>query len=388
MDISLTDPPVIFTEIACAQVRGEAYYRIGVITLNAARSLNALNLDIVKAIQYQLDAWQLDPRIVCIWLESSSDRAFCAGGDIRALYKAGKHNIEAGARVGDTFFQQEYRLDYALHTYPKPVICWGEGIVMGGGMGLMQTADIRVVTPNSRLAMPEITIGLFTDVGAAAFLNRLGVVGRFIALTGVALSAADALHAGLADYCLPVVSRHKLRQGLACLTWGPNPVDNTHLIHEFLGLITQAETVSLPASDLAVREDTLLALCGEDSLVDVEAQMLAYQSDDAWLMAALDTFRQGSALAACLIDAHLHRCRERDLCSIFKADMVLAANIVRQPEFYEGVRALLIDKDQRPKWQYANCHEVPESVINAHFEPPWTTHPLAGLASLNGPDVG
>ncbi|MAD21828.1 MAG: enoyl-CoA hydratase, partial [Halomonas sp.] len=171
---------------------------IGEITLNAERSLNALTLEMIEEILPRLNQWQSDERVVAVLLDSAGEKAFCAGGDVVNLYKAIQG--EGAADFPERFFENEYRLDYQLHTFPKPVICWGNGIVMGGGMGLLSGSSHRIVTETSRLAMPEVTIGLYPDVGASWFLNRLpGGAGRFLAMTGGQINAPDAVHLGLAD---------------------------------------------------------------------------------------------------------------------------------------------------------------------------------------------
>ncbi|HBO7462591.1 TPA: enoyl-CoA hydratase/isomerase family protein, partial [Pseudomonas aeruginosa] len=159
-------------------------FRIGIATLDAEKSLNALSLPMIEALAAKLDAWAEDAGIACVLLRGNGAKAFCAGGDVRKLVDACREQPGEVPALARRFFADEYRLDYRIHTYPKPFICWAHGYVMGGGMGLMQGAGIRIVTPSSRLAMPEIGIGLYPDVGASWFLARLpGRLGLFLGLS-------------------------------------------------------------------------------------------------------------------------------------------------------------------------------------------------------------
>ena len=159
--------------------------RIGIATLDAEKSLNALSLPMINALRDRLDAWAREPQVVCVLLRGNGAKAFCAGGEVRSLVEACRAHPGEVPPLAAQFFAAEYRLDFNLHTYPKPLLCWGHGYVLGGGMGLLQGASTRIVTPSSRLAMPEISIGLYPDVGASWFLSRLpGKLGLFLGLTG------------------------------------------------------------------------------------------------------------------------------------------------------------------------------------------------------------
>jgi enoyl-CoA hydratase/carnithine racemase len=197
--------PVLFEDL----VAGNGA-RIGVTRLNAERSLNALSLEMIDLLAQRLAFWAADPGIAIVVLEGTGDKAFSAGADLHIMHATmiahhaspERDYIRANPYAA-AFFGREYRLDYLIHTYPKPVLCWGHGIVMGGGVGLMSGASHRVLTHESRVAMPEITIGLFPDVGGSWLLERMpGATGLFLALTGARLQASDALFVKLADYCI------------------------------------------------------------------------------------------------------------------------------------------------------------------------------------------
>src|SRR5690554_6159952 len=206
-------------------------HKIGIATLNSERSLNALSLAMIDALEPQLEAWANDDSIVCVWLEGAGEKAFCAGGDIVAMYKAAKDlPKEPVAEVVD-FFTREYRLDYRIHTYPKPLVVWGDGFVMGGGMGLMNGASHRIVTERSRLAMPEISIGLYPDVGGTYFLSRLPEgMGLFLGLTAAQVNAADALWLGMADLALASDQKESTLHSLAAIPWTESVEVNQGLI--------------------------------------------------------------------------------------------------------------------------------------------------------------
>ncbi|WP_256591415.1 enoyl-CoA hydratase/isomerase family protein, partial [Pseudomonas sp. HMWF006] len=189
--------------------------RLGIASLDAEKSLNALSLPMINALSDKLNAWAKDPQIVCVLLRGNGAKAFCAGGEVRSLVEACCAHPGEVPPLAAQFFAAEYRLDYSLHTYPKPLIGWGHGYVLGGGMGLLQGASTRIVTPSSRLAMPEITIGLYPDVGASWFLARLpGKLGLFLGLTGAHMNGRDAIDLDLADRFLLDEQQPELIEGL------------------------------------------------------------------------------------------------------------------------------------------------------------------------------
>ncbi len=228
------------------EVLSEVRNRIAFITLNRPAALNALSLEMVSALRATLRDHAADPHVHAVLLRGAGGRAFCAGGDIRALYQSRK---SSGAMHRD-FFAAEYPLDYCLHFYPKPYIALMDGITMGGGMGLAQGSPIRIVGERSRIAMPEVGIGFFPDVGGSFFLSRApGELGLYLALTGTQIGAADTLYAGLADAYLPRDSVERLEQALSQLAWSGDAradIDRT---------LRELQIAPVPAAPLAaVRE--------------------------------------------------------------------------------------------------------------------------------------
>ncbi|WP_110630835.1 enoyl-CoA hydratase/isomerase family protein [Salinicola salarius] len=363
-------------------------YRIGVITLDAPKSLNALSLGMIDALQARLDAWAADEAIVAVWLEGAGDKAFCAGGDVIALYRAiveGRTNAdpEAVAHRNDEsfvarYFSHEYRLDHAIHGYPKPVIAWGDGIVMGGGIGLMAGASHRVVTPRAQLAMPEITIGLYPDVGASWFLNRMpGRSGLFLGLTGARLNASDALFVGLADRLIDESRREAVIDGLLRADWR----EPASAVGQVLREHASASRTLAPNGEVAPRLDAIAALTDADDDATLIRRVIAAASDgDPWIARAAKNLAAGSPLSARLILRQLSRCRRLSLSEVLREELGLSLACAARGDLAEGVRALLIDKDKTPAWRHRHG-EVPETDIAACFISPWDRdrHPLRDL---------
>lgn len=355
--------------------------KLGVITLDAPKSLHALNLDMIRAIDGALLRWMDDASIACVVLQSSTDKAFCAGGDVRSLRTAVAEqpgvvpNPQALA-----FFAEEYRLDHRIHTYAKPLLVWGGGIVMGGGLGLMAGASHRVVTETTRIAMPEITIGLFPDVGGSWFLGRMpGRSGLFLGLTGAPMNAADALFAGLGDYFLQQDAREPVLDALAQASWRADPQANRQQLDRLLRSFAAPASL-LPVSEVRANFDAIASLTQAPTLQEVVAAIAAYAGDSAWLQKAAHSLAKGAPSSAALVWAMRERTRHLSLAQVFQLELIVAVQCCAHPDFAEGVRALLIDKDGAPQWQPASVGELGERYLNEYFQAPWTTHPLADLA--------
>ena len=345
-------------------VSGGRYIMIA--RLNAPRALNALNLEMVDALSDCLRRWQDDPAVVAVWLEGEGERSFCAGGDVARIHREVTARPAEGADYAAAFFRREYALDHLIHTYPKPLLCWGQGIVMGGGLGLMVGAGHRIVTESTRIAMPEITIGLYPDVGGSWFLNRLpGHCGLFCALTGASLNAADALFLGLADRYIPAARKPRLLEALASLPWqGQQEADNALLLAE---LPRWEERAGLPFSPVREHFDHIQALCDRPTLAEVVEAITTGAEGEGWLAEAGRSLRAGSAVSACVIDRLLRETRHASLTEVFALEARLSPAMVAWSEFMEGVRAQLIDKDRQPRWRHASVRDVPASLLDQLF---------------------
>ncbi|GAA5194203.1 enoyl-CoA hydratase/isomerase family protein [Ferrimonas gelatinilytica] len=368
--------PVLYRTLAT-----ESGHQIGVATLNQAASLNALSLAMVDSLSAQLAAWAKDDNIVCVWLEGEGDRAFCAGGDIRAIYEAAKARPRELTEAVTDFFTREYRLDHQIHRFPKPIVLWGSGIVMGGGLGLMAGASHRLVTETSRIAMPEITIGLFPDVGGTWFLNRMpGHCGRFLALTAYNMNGSDARYVGLADHCVSSERRSALLDALTTLGWHNDSTSNQDLLSSYLRGVEEQDMAIMPPSTLHDHQGEIDDLMAGDTLIEVAEKLRNLESELKWLNRARDSFLAGSPITAHLIWYQLNACEGLTLEQVFQQELVWAVRLAQQGDFVEGVRALLIDKDRNPQWRFTELGEVDQAVMAEIHRSPFSTHPLATLS--------
>ncbi|AOS95798.1 Carnitinyl-CoA dehydratase [Microbulbifer aggregans] len=365
------DPPVLFSR------RGA----LALATLNLPKALNALNLEMIELLDRQLQEWAADDSVACVWIEGSGEKGFCAGGDVVSLYKASNGYGEAPETEYTTeFFSREYRLDYRIHTYSKPVVVWGSGIVMGGGIGIMAGASHRIVTERTRMAMPEVTIGLFPDVGGSWFLNRMpGRLGLFLGLTGAQFNGSDSLFAGLADRMIADNERLATLDSLADLPFSANEGENHRLVSDCLkGLELRLDRQ--PASNLRAHYDQIQVLTDFASLPEVCDSIISYEGEDEWLNKAAKTLAGGSPLTPWIVWEQLRRGRHQSLAEVFQMELTLAVNLCATGHFREGVRALLIDKDRSPQWQPDSLNGIDWKDVEHCFEPPWQgAHPLADL---------
>ena len=387
------DDPVIFKEIATSNGR-----LIGQIILNAPAKLNALTLEMVDLMLLKLTQWQYDDNLVLVLISGSGEKAFCAGGDVQALYQAAiqiddgdSHEIEIKSEMeikteaysdeaAANFFEREYRLDYLLHTYSKPIIAWGHGFIMGGGLGIFAGCQHRVVTEQTRLAMPESSIGLYPDVGGSYFLNKMpGKTGLFLALTGAALNAIDSCYVGLADYSIAHSQFNDSLNTLIAIEWQTSPSANNVLIQLALEKLSAASTPLMPAGHIEQHFDTINQLCNNKDLSSIVSDISNFQTDDVWLTKAQANLAYASPLSLAISAKQLKESEQQSLKAIFNNELVLSRNLARHSEFIEGVRALLIDKDRQPQWQFKCVEDIPTAFIDSFFFSPWQKNPLANL---------
>ncbi|MEM1145721.1 MAG: enoyl-CoA hydratase/isomerase family protein [Pseudomonadota bacterium] len=353
---------------------------IGRLTLNSPSTLNSLTLEMVDAIQGALDGWLTDPEVALVLIDATGEKAFCAGGDVQALHASSVGTPGGPCEYAEEFFAREYRMNYTLHTYPKPVVCLGHGIVMGGGLGIHAACSHRVVTETTRIAMPEVTIALFPDVGGSYFLNRApGATGRFLALTAASINAADAIFCGFADRFIPAAQLESVVAALLAEEWDGDIERDHARTREILRGFSEAHQDQLPSPQVQPHLAKINRLCDGTDVHDVIDRICTLETDDRWLTRSRDGLAHGSKLAALWIYRQLVVARHLSLKEIFQSELQLATNIMRHPEFGEGVRALLIDKDRSPKWSYERSRDVPAEVLDGFFTSPWTSNPLSGL---------
>ncbi|RBP14036.1 enoyl-CoA hydratase [Roseiarcus fermentans] len=316
---------------ALTERRGAA----GVVVLNRPKALNALTLTMVRRIAAALDAWEDDPLVTRVVITGAGDKAFCAGGDIRRLYELGRAGDHAGQL---TFWREEYQLNARIRTYPKPVVALIDGIVMGGGVGVSINARHRVAGGRFSFAMPEVGIGFFPDVGGTFFLPRLSHrAGVYLALTGLRADAGDALAFGLAEMFAPSAAMGPLAAALespddvgATLARFASPPPQSALMDEADGL----EACFAPDS----REAIVAALEA------AERRGLAFAAPARAAMLAKSPTSQAIALRQMALGATV------DFDEALRVEFRIVSRLCRGHDFYEGVRALIVDKDNRPMW--------------------------------------
>ncbi len=367
--------PVLAEELPTSDGR-----RIGHLTLSVEKTLNSLTREMVDILLGQLRSWRDDAGVVAVFIDAAGDKAFCAGGDVQALHASSTGTPGGPCEYAESFFEQEYRMNFLLHTYPKPVVCWGHGIVMGGGLGVMAACSHKVVTARTRIAMPEVTIALFPDVGGSWFLNRMpGASGLFLALTAASINGADALFTGIGDIFLGHEQRAEVVQGLQARQWGDAAETYSETVASVLESFQGSAADELLAGNVEAHLERIDALCDRANLPQTIAAILALGDEDTWLARARDSLAGGSPLASAWIHRQLVESADYSLVEVFRSELRLATNIMRDPEFGEGVRALLIDKDRQPAWQYESLADIPASVLDKFFAEPWAENPLHDL---------
>jgi enoyl-CoA hydratase/carnithine racemase len=373
-------------EILC-EVRNS----LACVTLNRPAALNALSLGMVEELKAELGRFALDPGIRGVRLKGAGEKAFCAGGDVRALYDS----FHCAGTLHNEFFAREYPLDYQLHEFPKPYIALMNGIVMGGGMGIAQGSRLRVVGDRTRMAMPEVGIGFFPDVGATYFLSRLpGALGLYLALTGTQLRAADTLYVGLADYYLPPAAMDNLQTELDTLHWSAqgSQADRSDLeqllgrlaAQAGAGLAGAAQAGEAPLAKLRATIDQHFAAASVPELL----ASLERESRPEYAQWAQDTrklllARSPTMLAVTLRQMHLGR--SMSLADCLRMELGMVRQCFVQGDFMEGVRAVIVDKDNAPRWRPQRIEEVTAASVDAIFRDPWAggAHPLANLEGEN-----
>jgi len=326
--------------------------KVARIRLNRPKAIHALNTGMCAAILDALEAWRVDPDVEAVLIDHAEGRGFCAGGDIRMLAESGAKD---GAEARE-FFHTEYRMNHRLFTYAKPIVAFMDGITMGGGVGLSQPAKYRVATENTRFAMPETGIGLFPDVGGGWYLPRLpGRLGQYIALTGHRLDGAECLALGLASHYLP---SERLEQAKKRITADPQNI----------AAILDALSVSAPEAGILAHRDTIDRLFEPATLEDIFAALEA--DGEEWAAAQLATLRTKSPQA---MKVSLRLLHEGAMMPTFEDEMrqeyAVGAHVVQRHDFLEGVRAVIVDKDNAPQWDPAKPEGVTDHVIDQIFAP-------------------
>jgi enoyl-CoA hydratase len=359
-----------------AEVQGQ----VGLITLNRAKALNALSLDMVRSITRVLSAWQHDPRVEAVAMRGMGKEgafgAFCAGGDIRFFHQAA---LAGDPRLED-FFTEEYRLNHLIHHYPKPCMVFMDGIVFGGGMGLAQGAKLRIATERTKMAMPETLIGLFPDVGGGYFLSRCqGALGEYLGLTGQMLNGAEAVFAGLADVLCDSSQLNALWTQLHTLDW-----TQSEAMKKFTNAFeaaTQAAKIASPAW----WTDSLDQAFSANDLKSIAKAVEATANHHA-----LEALHKRSPLMLAVTLEQIRRARHMNLSDELRMERDMVRHSFhpqhlhrthKQSDTVEGIRALAVDKDHAPRWSPVHIDEVTTDMVMPFFISPWpaAAHPLRDL---------
>lgn len=336
------------TEDVLTRIEGHA----GIISLNRPAALHALTLDMVHVMTAALLKWRDSRKVKCIIIDHAEGRGFCAGGDIAFLRNSA---LNDGGVSGCRFFHDEYQLNHLLFTYPKPVVAFMDGVTMGGGVGISQPARFRVATENTRLAMPETGIGLFPDVGGGWYLSRLeGRVGQFLALTGARLDGAECFELGLATHYLPSEALAEAKTRIAA--------EDSDRIDGILGTLAVTPTEARIVGNIPLINRHFAS----DRFEEIISSLQADDSD--WAMKELATLRTKSP-QTCKVA--LRQLREaaafEDFADNMRQEYRIGSRVLTRPDFAEGVRAVIVDKDNAPKWDPAKPEGVNDDLLDAIF---------------------
>lgn len=364
---------------------------LGILTLNRPDSLNSLDLALIQSLHHALTDWQDDEDIVAIVLQGANARAFCAGADLRALYDS-MLTVDATDSAWDydyarDLFGQEYALDYLIHTYTKPIVALGFGVLMGGGVGLFAGASHRVVSPQTRFAMPEIVIGLFPDVaGSWLFAHLPAGIAHTLTMTGAHINGADVHYLGLADYLFDdSITSQSIIQALSNEQWQGCPYE---ISSNALAPLHQPGLSKLGV--LLPHYDYLRTLGTQPQFGQLCQHFLDWAADadaehprfDPWLHQAGVQFGHGCPMSIRLGYDLLSVQRYHSLAQAFQCDFNVAMHCVASGDFQEGIRALLIDKDRQPRWRHAHPLAVTPAEVQTFLQavqPAGMSHPLAHL---------
>jgi len=344
--------------------------KTGFITLDRPKALNSLSLEMIRAMTTALLAWRADEAIQAVVIRSTSERAFCAGGDIRFFYEAGKSAPKDGSALLEDFFTEEYALNHLIHYYPKSYIALMDGIIMGGGMGIAQGGTsnrMRIVTERTRMAMPEVNIGLFPDVGGSFFLSRTpGQIGAYLGITGETITAADALYAGLADVFVPAAQLPALEELVATY-------DEKNVRQAVQAFGEAFRSQADPArSALAAERESIDRHFAHDDIREICASLAADTSDFA--KKTLSVMGKRSPLMMCVTLAQLRRGASMSVADCLRLERTMVRRSFEHGEVLEGIRSVVIDKDNAPNWLPKSLADVTPEMVDRFFQAAWPAH--------------
>jgi enoyl-CoA hydratase len=342
-------------EIFFEEIKGEGG-NIGVITLNRPEVLNALTYNMCQQMNRYLDAWEQNSDIKAVIIQSNEKRAFCAGGDIRKIYDLGQEKRFDEALA---FFKEEYTLNHKIHHYTKPYIALLDGITMGGGLGLSIHGSHRVATLNMSLAMPETAIGFFPDIGGSYFLSRCPFeMGIYLGLTGHRIQAADALAIGLIDHLVLSTSLSEIVAKIISTPFDEDPhTCVTNILREF-NLNDVSSTLMYHAHDIQ-------SCFNAENVMDIIERL--QEKRTPWADETLTALKAKSPTSLKVTLLQLRKGFQLNLTECLAMEYTMVSHFLHEHDFYEGIRAMLVDKDKNPQWQPAELEDVNEQRIKAYF---------------------
>jgi enoyl-CoA hydratase/carnithine racemase len=350
---------------------------IGFLILDRPKALNSLSLNMVRIITRTLLDWRADSGVKAVAIRSTSEKAFCAGGDIRFFHEAGNATPRGGSALLEDFFTEEYALNHLIHHYPKPYIALMDGIVMGGGMGIAQSGAsnrMRIVTDRTRMAMPEVNIGLFPDVGGGFFLSRApGRIGTYLGVTGESIEASDVLYAGLADVFIPAEHLPALNEMLLS-------ADGSDIQGAIRAFAAPFQAHAKPAGNLATQRAAIDRHFAHGAVSAIMASLAT--DDSAFAQKTLAVMKKRSPLMMCVTLEQLRRSAHMTVSDCLRMERTMVRRCFEHGEVLEGVRAVVVDKDNKPRWSPSTLEEVTPEMVAQFFDSPWPNHahPLRELS--------
>lgn len=340
----------------------ETNHGLATLTLNRPKALHSLNSNMLNIIKDKITEWEKRDDIKLILLQSSTERAFCAGGDMKSIYEA--KGDESALKQIDDFFTLEYHVDKLMNDFKKPIVTILDGVVMGGGVGLSYGASHRVVTDTTKWAMPEMNIGFFPDIGSGYFLNQApGHVGVYLALTGSIISGADAIYINCADYFIKQSEIESLREQISKTDWLAQDVD------EQLATLMEKFAETPPTSELEHLRHMIDEYFHHETVEGVEGIVSALEQDSSdFAKQTKDILLSKSAVSLKVAHKHLQNHKNTSVHACLDDDLKLAKNFIRHDDFYEGVRSVLIDKDKKPNYEYKQLVDVSDEFLESFFK--------------------
>ena len=343
------------SDVICERVNG-----IGYVRLNRPRVLNSLNYEMVSEMRKAMLDWEKDDQVKAVVVLGEGERGLCAGGDIRSVYD----NEVFGKADNVAFFEEEYTLNQYIFEYPKPYIALMDGLVMGGGMGLSEGGSFKIVTERSKIAMPESAIGFFPDVGGSYFLSRCpGAIGFYLGITGVTINAEDALYSGLANYFLESQKLEEFKLGLNEMKWSGDSAADINSLLKNLGARNHALQ-----SELEIVRPAIDAHFSKNSIAEILSSLKEEASPQfkEWAENTSQLMAKRSPISMVGTQMMLQYGKQLSLADCFKLEFGLVKEWLKKGDFIEGVRALIIDKDNSPKWRYT-LDELTLDVMKPFF---------------------